>query len=80
MLMSSITGRVTAKGRLGGGRAAAKNIDGIIGKAQKVYENDYNKLINKPQIEGNTLEGDETFDELGMTPLSSQELADMWGE
>jgi hypothetical protein len=76
--MSSITGRVTAKGRLGGGRAVAKDIGGIIGKAQKVYENDYNKLINKPQIEGNTLEGDKTFDELGMTPLSSQELADMW--
>jgi hypothetical protein len=37
MLMSSITGRVIAKGRLGGGRAAAKDIDGIIGKAQKVY-------------------------------------------
>ena len=80
MLMSSITGRVTAKGRLGGGRATAKDIDGIIGKAQKVYENDYNNLINKPQIEGNTLENDKTFDELGMTPLSAQELADMWGK
>ena len=78
--MSSITGRVTAKGRLGGGRAAAKDIDGIIGKAQKVYENDYNKLVNKPQVEGHTLEGDKTFDDLGMKPLTAQELADMWGE
>ena len=39
---------------------------------------DYNNLFNKPQIEGNTLEGDKTFDDLGMTPLSAQELADMW--
>lgn len=37
MQVSNITGRVTAKGRLGGGRAAAKDIDGSINMAKKVY-------------------------------------------
>lgn len=65
---NSLTGNVTARGSLGGNVKAAK----------KVYEKDYNNLFNKPQIEGNTLEGDKTFDDLGMKPLSAQELADMW--
>lgn len=66
--MKEISGQVSVKGR----------ISGTVGKAEKVYENDYNNLKNKPSIEGVTLEGDKTFDDLGMTPLSAQELADMW--
>lgn len=64
----SISGNLTSKG----------NISGNIGKAEKVYENDYNKLVNKPQIEGNTLEGDMSFEELGAEPITSAELAAMW--
>lgn len=71
---------IRAAGSISGSLTPRGNVSGSVGRAEKVYENDYNKLVNKPQIEGNTLENDKTFDELGMTPLSAQELADMWGE
>lgn len=67
-MSNSLTGSVVPRGSVGGNIKAAK----------KVYEKDYNNLFNKPQIEGNTLEGDKTFDDLGMKPLTAQELADMW--
>lgn len=65
-------------GSIGGKVSMTAKVGGKVRTPDKVYEKDYNNLFNKPQIEGNTLEGDKTFDELGMTPLSAQELADMW--
>lgn len=76
--MNRLNGKIAVSGNLGGDIGAKGKMSGRLGAAQKVYEKDYNNLFNKPQIEGNTLEGDKTFDDLGMTPLSAQELADMW--
>ena len=59
---------------------AAGSVSGTVGKAKKVYENDYNNLKNKPSIEGVTLEDDKTLEELGLTPISAEELADMWND
>ena len=59
---------------------AAGSVSGTVGKAEKVYENDYNNLKNKPSIEGVPLEDDKTFEELGLTPISAEELADMWND
>ena len=78
--MANMRVSIRAAGNISGSLTPRGNVSGSVGRAEKVYENDYNNLINKPQIEGNTLENDKTFDELGMTPLSAQELADMWGE
>ena len=36
--------------------------------------NDYNELENKPSIEDRTLEGNKTFEELGMRPMTVQEV------
>ena len=36
---------------------------------------DYNKLINRPSIEGVTLEGNKTFEELNLRPVTNAELA-----
>jgi hypothetical protein len=80
MQMDKIGGRITPRASISGSLTPRGNVSGSVGRAEKVYENDYNKLVNKPQIEGNTLENNKTFDELGMTPLSAQELAAMWGE
>lgn len=33
-------------------------------------EHDYNKLINKPQINGETLQGDKSAQELGLVPIN----------
>ena len=37
----------------------------------------YNDLTNKPQIEGVTLEGDKTFDELNLTSITNSEIEDL---
>ncbi len=39
--------------------------------------NDYNELINKPQIEGVTLIGDKTYEELNLQRITNSELEDI---
>jgi hypothetical protein len=39
--------------------------------------NDYNDLINKPSIEGVELVGDKTLEELGVEPLTPQEIDEL---
>ena len=38
---------------------------------------DYNKIQNKPQIEGNVLQGNKTFEELSLESLTNQEIEDL---
>lgn len=38
---------------------------------------DYNQLKNKPMIEGVTLTGDKTFEELGFLEISNSEIQDI---
>ena len=38
---------------------------------------DYEDLLNKPQIESNTLIGDKTFSDLDLTPLTNHEIDDI---
>ena len=35
---------------------------------------DYDPLINKPRIEGNVLEGDKTYAQLGLEEITPQEI------
>lgn len=42
--------------------------------------NNYNKLINHPKIEGNTVIGDKTFVELGLLEITPQEIDDIFDE
>lgn len=42
-----------------------------------VHSSDYNRLSNKPKIEGITLEGDKTFEDLNLQVLTNKELEDM---
>lgn len=42
------------------------------------YEKDYNNLDNRPAIDGHTLEGDMSYEDLGIEPITSAELAAMW--
>ena len=53
----------------------------IIGKLKYgSYElnKDYNKLINKPSIEGVELKNNKTFEELGLSEISNIELKEMF--
>ena len=36
--------------------------------------NNYDRLINKPSIEGVTLQGDKTFSQLGLNRVTEQEI------
>ena len=38
---------------------------------------DYNQLKNRPKIEGVTLVGDKTFEELGLLEMSNSEIQDI---
>lgn len=38
---------------------------------------DYNNLINKPSIEGVTLEGDKTFEELTLVKIKNSDIDDI---
>lgn len=48
-----------------------------VGSTTVVSVNDYNDLRNKPSIEGVTLEGDKTFEELNLQSLTNSELENM---
>lgn len=39
---------------------------------------DYNQLTNRPQIEGVTLEGDKTYPELNLEPISRASIANIF--
>lgn len=56
----------------------AGSVGGNVSMPRQVYEKDYNNLDNRPQINGHTLEGDKSFEELGIEPITSAELAAMW--
>lgn len=58
---------------LDSGDNAALNVE----STTVVSVNDYNDLRNKPSIEGVTLEGDKTFEELNLQSLTNSELENM---
>ena len=63
-------------GELHGATLGSKNrLSGSLNKASGVY--DYNPLINKPKVEGVTLIGDQTFNDLGLVALSNLEIEDI---
>lgn len=63
------------EGRLGATLGSKKQLSGSLNKASGVY--DYNPLINKPKVEGVTLIGDQTFNDLGLVALSNLEIEDI---
>lgn len=50
------------------------------GEVQRVSTDDYEKLYNKPQIEGNTLIGDKSFVDLGLGEITPQDIDDLFDE
>ena len=41
---------------------------------RKEYENDYNKLVNKPQLNGVTLKDNKSLEDVGMNSLTAIEI------
>lgn len=73
-MAEKITGSLSANNGL--------QVQSLSAGTETIYENDYNKLINKPVLSGITLEGDVTLEDIGFdipTPLSNIEIEKMLG-
>lgn len=53
----------------------ASNLDlKVENRSESGGTNNYNHLLNKPSIEGVVLQGDKTFDDLGLSRVTEQEI------
>ena len=59
------------------GRISAVSMSGSLNMAERVYENDYEKLVNKPKINGVELVQDKSFEELGDHVLTNFEILEL---
>ena len=74
-----IIGSINRSQNISGNIRDPSRVSGEVRMPEKevVSMNDYNQLINKPQIEGITLEGNKTFEELTLISLTNAEIEQM---
>lgn len=70
----SIKGTVEIAGNIEGSLAPTREVSGSLTIPKGGGTNDYERLTNKPSIEGHELIGDKSFKQLGMDTLSVQEI------
>lgn len=63
--MQRLEGELSPRGR---------RLDGTLSMPRTGGTGDYDKLENKPKIEGVTLEGDKTYEQLNLNKLTNEEL------
>ena len=73
-MVNSISGSISGINNIRGEISQKKTISGGVAVPERVGANDYNKLSNKPQIEGNELIGNKTYPELGLGDITPQEI------
>ena len=69
----SLSGDISAA-TMSGSLNAETGMSGSLNMAERVYENDYEKLHNKPKINGVELVGNQSFDDLGMSQLTALDV------
>ena len=72
----SLSGNISAVSMLGNLNADT-GMSGDLKMAERVYENDYEKLHNKPKINGVELVQDKSFEELGDHVLTNFEILEL---
>ena len=72
----SLSGNISAAS-VSGSLNADKGMSGTLNMAERVYENDYEKLVNKPKINGVELVQDKSFEELGDHVLTNFEILEL---
>lgn len=72
----SLSGNISAVS-MSGSLNAETGMSGSLNMAERVYENDYEKLRNKPSINGVELVQDKSFEELGCTPMKNSEILEI---
>ena len=71
-----ISGNISAA-KMSGSLNADTGMSGDLKMAERVYENDYEKLVNKPKINGVELVQDKSFEELGDHVLTNFEILEL---
>ena len=69
----SLSGNISAAS-MSGSLNADTGMSGTLNMAERVYENDYEKLHNKPKINGVELVSNQSFDDLGMSELTALDV------
>ena len=72
----SLSGNISAAS-VSGSRNADTGMSGDLKMAERVYENDYEKLKNKPSINGVELVQDKSFEDLGDHVLTNFEILEL---
>ena len=72
----SLSGQISAE-TLSGSMAAEAPLSGTLKMADRVIEKDYEKLKNKPSINGVELVSDKSFEELGDHVLTNFEILEL---
>ena len=72
----SLSGSISAA-KMSGSLNADAGMSGDLKMAERVYENDYEKLKNKPKINGVELVQDKSFEELGDHVLTNFEILEL---
>ena len=72
----SLSGQISAE-TLSGSMSAEMPISGTLKMADRVVEKDYEKLKNKPSINGVALVSDKSFEDLGDHVLTNFEILEL---
>ena len=72
----SLSGNISAAS-VSGSLNADTGMSGLLNMAERVYENDYEKLKNKPSINGVELVQDKSFEDLGDHVLTNFEILEL---
>ena len=72
----SLSGSISAA-KMSGSLNADTGMSGNLKMAERVYENDYEKLKNKPSINGVELVQDKSFEDLGDHVLTNFEILEL---
>ena len=69
----SLSGNISAA-TMSGSLNADTGMSGSLNMAERVYENDYEKLKNKPSINGVELIKDKSLEDIGCIPMKNSEI------
>ena len=72
----SLSGSISAA-KMSGSLNADTGMSGDLKMAERVYENDYEKLKNKPSVNGVELVQDKSFEDLGDHVLTNFEILEL---
>lgn len=73
-----LSGTLSAEQNMSGSLSSTvRSLSGTVDKAAGRAIDDYEELVNKPQIEGVTLEGDKSFADLNLNFMTNIEMEEM---